>query len=273
VETTNFPSLQNQNLSYFVGVNATFDRPGSILAGDRNLATNAWFQPTIMGYGSASSLTWTWEMHQQKGDILFADGHVEQWNDSSFGSGGNEVPGMQSFFLPSVLPTQNSFANASQGSGSGSGAGGYGNSASTSAGMPSSSGNSPPSARQNPSQPNNREPSMSYSVNNPLFKREADSEPASPSATIGNTSASQESSSADAPAYSDAGMSDFNRKLTRNLQGAVEWGYFWLWLLALLYVAYRIWKWYEKRDARIRAEMARRLPRMLHNDNEDSTSE
>jgi prepilin-type N-terminal cleavage/methylation domain-containing protein len=51
VAATNFPSLQNENLSYFVGVQSTFDKPTSVLAGDRNLATNAFDQPTILQLG------------------------------------------------------------------------------------------------------------------------------------------------------------------------------------------------------------------------------
>lgn len=232
-EATNFPSLQNDNLSYFVGVTATFDKPESILAGDRNLATNSWSQQTILGYGLASSLSWTWELHQHKGDVLFADGHVEQWNDYSFGSGANEGPANQSFFLPSVSPVDNnSFANSSRGSSYGSG--GHGNSAS--GGAPSNSGNSSPSvpARQNTSLPNESQPSISSSDNNSIDTGRANS-------------------TSDASRNSDSGMSDFNRKLTRTLQHDMAWGYFWLWVLFMLYAAYRAWKWYQrKREVKLR---------------------
>jgi prepilin-type processing-associated H-X9-DG protein/prepilin-type N-terminal cleavage/methylation domain-containing protein len=278
IAATNFPSLQNENLSYFAGVNATFDKPESVLAGDRNLATNSWSQPTILGYSPASSLSWTWEMHQHKGNILFADGHVEQWNDYSLGSGANEVPGNQSFFLPSVIPAENPYANTSQGSGNGgsgdgSGSddtGGHGNSASGS--MPSSSGNSSPSAQQNASSPNNRQPSFSYNVNNPLGSRTADSKPAVPSDTANPPpAASQANAPGEVTGDSDSGMSDFNRELTRRLQHDVVWGYFLLWLLLLLYVSYRIWRWCQKRDAKLRAEMARRIPHQYDEDGEDSS--
>jgi len=262
VAATNFPSFQNENLSYFVGVNSTFDKPESVLAGDRNLATNAWSQPTILGYSPASSLSWTWEMHQHQGDVLFADGHVEQWNDYSLGSGANEVAGNQSFFLPSVILAENSYAGAPQGSG-------YGGSA---AGGSSYSGNSSPAAQQNSSSPNNRQPSLSYSVNYPLGSRAADYQPAVPSDTANTPpAASEANSAADVAGGTDSGMSDFNRKLTRRLQHDVEWGYFWLWLLLLLYLAYRYWKWQQKRDAKLRAEMATRIPQQYNEDGEDSS--
>ncbi len=100
----NFQALQNSNLSYFIGATATFEKPESMLAGDRNLATNSPAQPTIMGLGSAGRLWWTWEMHQYKGNILFSDGHVDQWNDPSFDSGNITASEKQSLFLPSVAP-------------------------------------------------------------------------------------------------------------------------------------------------------------------------
>ena len=266
--SSNFPSLQNDNLSYFIGVDSTFDKPESILAGDRNLVTNAWSQPTILGYGGASSLSWSWDMHQHKGDILFADGHVEQWNDYSFGAGANGVPGNQKFFLPTVTPVDgNSYANASQGSGySGGGPG-----SSTSGNAQSFSGNSSPSAQQSVSSRNNQQPTLSDNMNNRLGSRAANSEPARPSDS-GNipTAASAASSAVSAPADPD-GMSDFNRNLTRTLRHAVAWGYFWLWLLLLLYLAYRYWKWQRKRDAKLQAEMARRFPGPSDTNIDDST--
>ncbi len=247
---TNFPSLQNENLSYFVGVTATFDKPESILAGDRNLATNSWFQTTILGYGLASSLSWTWELHQHKGDVLFADGHVEQWNDYSFGSGANEGPANLSFFLPSVLPVENSFANASQGSRYG--AGSYGNAAS--GGAPSYPGNLSPSvpARQNASLPNKPQPSISSSADNPNYT-------------------SQANPTADVSGNSGSGMSEFNRKLTRTLQHDMAWGYFWLWLLFMLYAAYRTWKWYQrKREVKLRDQTAMPTRGQAYTDNDGS---
>ncbi len=104
VAITNFAALQNQNLSYFVGVLSTFDKPVSILAGDRNLATNSFEQPTILGFNPWSNLGWTWELHQFKGNVLFADGHVEELNNYSLATAEGSSSFNQSLFLPTVLP-------------------------------------------------------------------------------------------------------------------------------------------------------------------------
>jgi prepilin-type processing-associated H-X9-DG protein len=59
-------------------VNAEYGRPTMVLAGDRNLAsagTNAAGNP---------ALRWTEELHRHKGNVLFADGHVERLNNPAF---------------------------------------------------------------------------------------------------------------------------------------------------------------------------------------------
>lgn len=263
---TNFQAFQNENLSYFVGVTAMFDKSESILAGDRNLATNSWSQPTILGLGPDSRLWWTWELHQQKGDVLFADGHVEQWNDYSISSAPGEVAGIQSFFLPSVMPGAGSMAGGS--GGSGDNAGGDGNSAA--GGTPSDSGNPSQFYSDNsaPSYPANSSPS--YSENSSPSSRpnaspstgsqpdltsvSADQnktaayEDSSPSATAGTSPAPvSQASETDLSGNPDTGMSDSNQKLTHTLQHGMFWAYLWLWLLALLYLAYRFWKWNRQR--------------------------
>jgi prepilin-type N-terminal cleavage/methylation domain-containing protein/prepilin-type processing-associated H-X9-DG protein len=262
----NFQVLQNSNLSYFAGVNATFDKPESILAGDRSLATNSWNQPTILGLGSGSALSWNREMHQDQGNFLFADGHVEQWNDSSFNSYENESSGDQSFFMPSVASV-NSFAGSSGGSGSGSGSSG----GPTSGGEPSDSGISSSSTQPNPSastnpgaspstQPNtgiqSSQHSISHNVSSPKHTGAAAFGSGSYDANTSATAEGHAYPGANASGDNDAGMSDFNQKLTRTLQHTMEWGYFWLWLLLLLYLAYRLWKWYQKKEAELRAKMA-----------------
>jgi prepilin-type N-terminal cleavage/methylation domain-containing protein/prepilin-type processing-associated H-X9-DG protein len=71
-----FARLQNNSVSYFVGLKSEYTRPTSILAGDRNLTND---------YATSRSLVrlnrgwrWTSELHQFKGNLLFADGHVEE---------------------------------------------------------------------------------------------------------------------------------------------------------------------------------------------------
>ena len=81
--TNDFAGLQNTNVSYFIGVNADFSKPNSILAGDRNLASNPMPSPTILHTTSGASFRWTREVHGFKGNVLYADDHVEEWNAHS----------------------------------------------------------------------------------------------------------------------------------------------------------------------------------------------
>jgi prepilin-type N-terminal cleavage/methylation domain-containing protein/prepilin-type processing-associated H-X9-DG protein len=80
-----FASLQNVNISYFVGANADYGQPTSILAGDRNI-TNTLGSGSVVQLNGSSGLQWTGEMHVSKGNILLADGSVEQ-----LGSAGLQV--------------------------------------------------------------------------------------------------------------------------------------------------------------------------------------
>jgi len=74
-----FNVLQNSNVSYFVGVNADYNQPLSILAGDGNLAAST----TMLHITTGGRLTWDSNLHAYKGNVLFADGHVEEWKDGS----------------------------------------------------------------------------------------------------------------------------------------------------------------------------------------------
>jgi prepilin-type N-terminal cleavage/methylation domain-containing protein/prepilin-type processing-associated H-X9-DG protein len=277
----NFQVLQNINLSYFVGVGSTFDKPESVLAGDRNLGTtNAWYQPTILGLGSARTMWWNSEMHQYNGNILFADGHVDQWNDSSFSFAGDGTSGNQGLFMPSVQ-TAGSFAGASSGPGYVSN---YGGAPAYSANTyPStqpypysaSSANSYPSTQpyaHPPEEIRSSQYSISPNVNNSAHPSAAPFESGPASEINRPNAASQANPGADVSGDVKPGMSDFNQKLARTLQHTIEWGYFWLWLLLLLYVAYRIWKWHRQREAQLRAKMAGTTTESYYIDNDDSSA-
>ena len=96
-----FPLLQNSNVSYFVGVKAEFSAPESILAGDRNLTANSSPNPSILHGAADNRMWWTRELHQFKGNILFADGHVEEWNNAMLATGA----GAQLAGADLVMPT------------------------------------------------------------------------------------------------------------------------------------------------------------------------
>lgn len=95
---TEFAALQNTNVSYFVGVQAEMQEPGSILAGDRNLARASGRTQTLLRTGGGGELRWTKELHEFRGNVLFADGHVEEWNEKNLGT-------LQTAERDLVLPT------------------------------------------------------------------------------------------------------------------------------------------------------------------------
>jgi prepilin-type N-terminal cleavage/methylation domain-containing protein/prepilin-type processing-associated H-X9-DG protein len=75
-----FSEITDTNISYFVGVDASLNNPNSILAGDRHLQAGG--EPIKAGLFTVTpnlTLNWTKELHPsfQKGNVLFADGHVE----------------------------------------------------------------------------------------------------------------------------------------------------------------------------------------------------
>ena len=111
---TDFGALQNSNVSYFIGVKAEFSNPDSILAGDRNLTANSLPNPSILHLEADNRLWWTRELHQFKGNILFAGGQVEEWNDTTLVGAGSQQAGAD-LFMPSVLPIPNAPAPATAG--------------------------------------------------------------------------------------------------------------------------------------------------------------
>ncbi|HWI57077.1 MAG TPA: prepilin-type N-terminal cleavage/methylation domain-containing protein, partial [Bacillota bacterium] len=114
---TNFPALRNENLSYFVGAAPESGRPDSVLAGDRNL--NPLFG-SIAQVGGARYLKWTHELHQYRGNVLFADGHVEQLKNT-FHLTNRSAVGVA--LTPLLMPSVKS-PPAAPGPGSGGGEGG-----------------------------------------------------------------------------------------------------------------------------------------------------
>jgi competence protein ComGC len=76
---TNFLTGFNDNkLSYFVGVDATDSLPQTLLAGDRNIATNGVPLPRgLHGITSRQTAGWTQDLHRDKGNIGLADGSVQ----------------------------------------------------------------------------------------------------------------------------------------------------------------------------------------------------
>jgi prepilin-type processing-associated H-X9-DG protein len=65
-------------LSYFAGLSADEPHPIIILSGDRNISTNSSTLKGLLAVQDTTQLQWTKDLHQNHGNIGFADGSVAQ---------------------------------------------------------------------------------------------------------------------------------------------------------------------------------------------------
>lgn len=105
---TNFNQFTNWNLSYAIGLPASADNPREVLAADRNLPACRHSPPgPTIGYLDARTNTgppyWNMGAHQQKGDVLFADGRVDESYDATFMA---EFPVPEWFVYPDVTASR-----------------------------------------------------------------------------------------------------------------------------------------------------------------------
>jgi len=83
IRADSWENLNNQNVSYFVGVDATHNNPTTILAGDRNLTLNDTpVNPGLVSFTPGSVAGWTKQIHNKQGNIVLSDGSVQQWNSA-----------------------------------------------------------------------------------------------------------------------------------------------------------------------------------------------
>ena len=79
MRATNFTFLRNSNISFFLGVDvADGSNPQMILAGDRNLTNGTPIKNGILQVSSNNPAGWTSDMHNKVGNLLLADGSVQQ---------------------------------------------------------------------------------------------------------------------------------------------------------------------------------------------------
>lgn len=76
-----WPTLLNTNVSYFAGLDANYGNATHFLAGDRNIAVDLAGNSSIVWLNVGEQVSWTQEMHQGEGNVLFADNHVEMLNN------------------------------------------------------------------------------------------------------------------------------------------------------------------------------------------------
>jgi hypothetical protein len=73
-----FARLKNQNVSYFVGLNATEVRPQMLLTGDRNVTNGLSPVRSVLELRPEIPAGWTEALHNGAGNIGVADGSVQQ---------------------------------------------------------------------------------------------------------------------------------------------------------------------------------------------------
>ncbi|HEY5041562.1 MAG TPA: type II secretion system protein [Verrucomicrobiae bacterium] len=78
----NFSHLQNENVSYFVGLDAKDESPQRFLDGDRNLTADNEPEKGILKLVSGQRVSWTSTMHVNQDNVGLADGSVQQLSNS-----------------------------------------------------------------------------------------------------------------------------------------------------------------------------------------------
>jgi prepilin-type processing-associated H-X9-DG protein len=79
---TNFSYLRNSNISFFVGVDASETNEAAILAGDHNVTNGTVLKNGLLELTTNRLTGWTKAMHNKVGNVLLADGSVQQVNIS-----------------------------------------------------------------------------------------------------------------------------------------------------------------------------------------------
>jgi competence protein ComGC len=73
-----FARLKNQNVSYFVGLDATEVRPQMLLTGDRNVTNGMAPVRSVLELRPGIPAGWTEAMHNGQGNVGLSDGSVQQ---------------------------------------------------------------------------------------------------------------------------------------------------------------------------------------------------
>ncbi len=91
----NFISLKNENVSYFVGLDAIETSPRMFLDGDRNITGDNLPENGILKLVPGGPVSWTTAIHNNQGNLGLADGTVQQYSN----------PGLRTALRNSGAPT------------------------------------------------------------------------------------------------------------------------------------------------------------------------
>jgi prepilin-type processing-associated H-X9-DG protein len=78
-----FARLKNQNVSYFIGLDAQEEFPQRLLDGDRNITGAAEPENGILKLTPGGPASWTAAIHNNQGNVGLADGSVQQYSSSA----------------------------------------------------------------------------------------------------------------------------------------------------------------------------------------------
>jgi prepilin-type N-terminal cleavage/methylation domain-containing protein/prepilin-type processing-associated H-X9-DG protein len=255
----NFYVLQNSNVSYFAGVNAQYDQPMSILAGDGNLAASS----SLVLAAAGTRLTWNSKLHEFKGNVLFSDGHVEEWKDyggptlaatvtvalpvgTSGGGGGGQPPQSRGTMSGGVAFGQPNPAGQGADAKSSSLAAPVGQPASQPAGVPSN-----PSATGRGLEASSRHGNLLR--NQPGQSQLEEANIVAEDGTVTNAVVQPKASVGD----DDDSMSPANRRIAIVLRDSLVGCYLLILLLILAYATYRTWRWRQQVERNRRLKLAR----------------
>ena len=133
---TNFGIMDNGNVSYWINPGAAFGHVDSPVAGDRNVRTSGRTEWTFVQFNPSDGVEFSAELHGYRGNVLFADGHVDLFDSKTLrqafgGSGGGDttlsIPRPQTADPSSQGPNNanNGPANNTPSSGGGSAGGSF----------------------------------------------------------------------------------------------------------------------------------------------------
>jgi type II secretory pathway pseudopilin PulG len=82
IVANDFVRLENQNVSYFVDLDANDNFPQRFLDGDRNITGDSEPENGILKLVPGQSASWTETIHVNQGNVGLADGSVQQYSNS-----------------------------------------------------------------------------------------------------------------------------------------------------------------------------------------------
>jgi prepilin-type processing-associated H-X9-DG protein len=80
-------TLNNNNIGYFVGIDAEDVSPGSFLAGDRNILGGTVIGTNLLEFSSTNGVGWGPGFHKGQGNVGLADGSVQGFSSSNLRNG------------------------------------------------------------------------------------------------------------------------------------------------------------------------------------------